>query len=96
MSDTVITVENLSKTYLVGHKRAGQGYKRYETLRDIVGDQLRNIARHTMNVVGRQVIVSDQVEEFWALQDVSFEVKRARYWRSSDATEPARALSSRF
>jgi lipopolysaccharide transport system ATP-binding protein len=77
MSDTVITVENLSKSYLVGHKRAGQGYKRYDTLRDIAGDQLRDIARHTMNVVrGRQVFVSDQVEEFWALKNVSFEVRQ--------------------
>jgi len=77
MSDTVITVENLSKIYLVGHKRASQGYKRYDTLRDIVGDQLRNVARNAMNVVrGQQVVLGDQAEEFWALREVSFEVKR--------------------
>lgn len=77
MSNTVITVENLSKRYLVGHKRAGQGYRRYDTLRDIVVDQLRNGARNAMNVVrGRQVVLGDQVEEFWALKDVSFEVSQ--------------------
>jgi hypothetical protein len=29
MSDAVVTVENLSKSYLLGHKPVGQGYKRY-------------------------------------------------------------------
>jgi lipopolysaccharide transport system ATP-binding protein len=77
MSDTVITVENLSKSYLVGHKSAGQGYKRYTALRDVIGDEVRNFARNAVNIVrGRQVVPGDQVEEFWALKDVSFEVKR--------------------
>ena len=77
MSDTVITVENLSKSYLVGHKLAGQGYKRYTALRDVIADELRDFARNAVNIVrGRQVVLGDQVEEFWALKDVSFEVKR--------------------
>ena len=76
MSDTIITVENLSKSYLVGHKFAGQG-RHGETFRDAVGRGARNILRNAVNVVrGRQVVVGDQVEEFWALRDVSFEVKR--------------------
>jgi lipopolysaccharide transport system ATP-binding protein len=77
MSDPVISVENLSKSYLVGHKSAGQGYKRYTALRDVIGHEARNIARNAVNIVrGRQVVLGDQVEEFWALKDVSFEVKR--------------------
>ena len=33
--------------------------------------------RNAVNIVrGRQVVLGDQVEEFWALKDVSFEVKR--------------------
>src|SRR6516162_4616466 len=77
MSDTVISVESLSKCYLVGHKLAGQGYKRYTALRDVIGQEARNIARNAVNIVrGRQVVPGDQVEEFWALKDVSFEVKR--------------------
>jgi ABC-type polysaccharide/polyol phosphate transport system ATPase subunit len=77
MSDTVITVENLSKSYLVGHKSAGQGRKRYMALRDVIGDEARNFARNTINIVrGRQIVLGDQVEEFWALKNVSFEVKR--------------------
>jgi lipopolysaccharide transport system ATP-binding protein len=77
MSDTVISVENLSKSYLVGHKWADQGDKRYTTLRDAIGNEVRNIARNAINIArGRQVVLGDQVEEFWALKDVSFEVKR--------------------
>jgi lipopolysaccharide transport system ATP-binding protein len=76
MPDTVITVENLSKSYLVGHKLAGHG--RYnDTLRDIIGRETRNFLRNAVNVLrGRQILLGDQVEEFWALKDVSFEVKR--------------------
>jgi ABC-type polysaccharide/polyol phosphate transport system ATPase subunit len=77
MPDTVITVENLSKSYLVGHRSADQGYKRYTALRDVIGNEVRNIARNAINIArGRRVVLGDQVEEFWALKDVSFEVKR--------------------
>ena len=77
MSDNVITVENLSKSYLVGHESIGQSYKRYTALRDVIGHEVHNFARNTINLVrGRQVVPGDQVEEFWALKDVSFEVKR--------------------
>ena len=42
MSDTPIIVENLSKSYLVGHKRGDQSNKRHTTLRDVIGDNVRN------------------------------------------------------
>jgi lipopolysaccharide transport system ATP-binding protein len=77
MSDPVISVENLFKRYLVRHNPAVQGHKRYTALRDVIGDEVRNIARNTINILrGRQVVLGDQVEEFWALKDVSFELKR--------------------
>ena len=61
MSDTVIIVENLSKSYLVGHKSAGQDRSRYTALRDVIEDQARNIARNTINVLrGRQVVPGDK------------------------------------
>jgi lipopolysaccharide transport system ATP-binding protein len=74
MSDTIITVENLSKSYLVGH-RAGQS-ERYTALRDVLVREARNFTRKALDVFrGRQIIQGDEVEEFWALKDVNFEVK---------------------
>jgi len=34
MSDTIITVENLSKSYLVGHKSGGRSRSNYTALRE--------------------------------------------------------------
>jgi lipopolysaccharide transport system ATP-binding protein len=77
MPEAVITVENLSKSYLVGHRSDGQGRYNYVALRDVIGRELRNFARKAGDVVrGRQVIQGDEIEEFWALKDVSFEVKK--------------------
>src|SRR5271163_3951833 len=77
MPEPIITVENLSKSYLVGHRTEQLGYSRYTALRDVIGREVRNIARKTADVVrGRQVVQGDEVEEFWALKNVSFEVKR--------------------
>jgi lipopolysaccharide transport system ATP-binding protein len=75
MSDTVVSVENLSKRYLIGHQSAER--ERYTALRDAIGREARNFARKAVDLVrGRQIIQGDEVEEMWALQDVSFEVRR--------------------
>jgi lipopolysaccharide transport system ATP-binding protein len=75
MSDTVIVAEKLSKRYLVGHQSAQR--ERKTTLRDVIGREARDFARKTMDFVrGRQIVQGDEIEEFWALKDVSFEVKR--------------------
>jgi len=77
MPENAIVVENLSKKYLIGHRFASGGYKNYTALRDVIGRKLSNFARKASDVVrGRQVIQGDEVEEFWALRDVSFEVKQ--------------------
>src|SRR4030088_2463865 len=77
MSDTIITVENLSKSYLVGHRSGGRSHSNYTALRDVIGREARNVARKAIDVVrGRQIVQGDEVEEFWALRDVSFEVKQ--------------------
>ena len=77
MPDAIITVENLSKKYLVGHKTVRQGGYRYVALRDVIGREIRSIGRKTIDVArGRQVLHGDNVEEFWALKDVNFEVRR--------------------
>jgi len=75
--DVVISVDNLSKRYLVGHETARRGYKTYNSLREMVMRQAKNICRKALDMVrGRQIVQGDEVEEFWALKDVSFEVKR--------------------
>jgi lipopolysaccharide transport system ATP-binding protein len=75
MSDFVIAVENLSKSYLVGHQSAKR--ERYTALRDVIAREARNFARKSVDLVrGREIVQGDEVEEFWALRDVSFEVKR--------------------
>jgi lipopolysaccharide transport system ATP-binding protein len=77
MSDLIVTVEKLSKKYLITHRSGLQGASPYLALRDIIGREMRNLARKTIDVArGRQVLLGDVVEEFWALKDVSFEVKR--------------------
>ena len=51
--------------------------ERDTTFRDVIGREARNFARKAVDFVrGRQIVQGDEVEEFWALKDVSFEVKR--------------------
>lgn len=77
MSDTVITAEGLSKRYLVAHNLENQGHRRYLALRDVIGREISNLARKGRDMLrGRQVLQTDEVEEFWALKTVSFEVKQ--------------------
>jgi lipopolysaccharide transport system ATP-binding protein len=73
MNDIAIVVESLSKRYLVGHRSGRQ----YTALRDLISREARTFARKAADFVrGRQIIQGDEVEEFWALKNVSFEVKR--------------------
>jgi lipopolysaccharide transport system ATP-binding protein len=77
MSDAVITVENLSKRYLIGHTSVQEGYYRYVALRDVLGREARNFARKAVDLFrGRQVVEGDEVEEFWALKKVNLEIKQ--------------------
>ncbi|MGZ0169345.1 MAG: ABC transporter ATP-binding protein [Planctomycetales bacterium] len=73
MTQSIISVKNLGKSYLVGHQSADR--EKYTALRDVVGRQVRQFGRKTLDMVrGRQIVQGDDVEEFWALNDVSFEV----------------------
>src|SRR5262249_10305007 len=74
MSKTIITVEKLSKSYLVGHE-SSKGVH-YNSLRDVIVREARNFGRKAVDVLhGRQIVEGDEVEEFWALKEVSFQVK---------------------
>ena len=74
-NDVVIHVENLGKSYLIGHEmRNGRGQ---DSFREAVGRQARGMVRAALDITrGRQIIQGNKIEEFWALDDVSFEVKR--------------------
>jgi len=75
MSNIAIAVESLSKSYLIGHNAAKA--ERYTSLRDVVARNVRSVARKTGDMFsGRAIVHGDEVEEFCALQDVSFEIKQ--------------------
>ena len=77
MQKNAIVVENLSKHYLIGHRLSPRRKYRYVALRDMIGREISNFARKATDVLrGRQVVQGDEVEEFWALRHVSFEVKQ--------------------
>ncbi len=63
MSDLAIRVENLSKSYRVGRTRV-----RHDTLRDLVTDRVRSLGRRADRDRAERV--------FWALRDVSFDVRQ--------------------
>lgn len=70
----MIRVSGLSKKYLVGHESVPNA--RYRSLREEVVRHIRNFGRNAMDMArGRQLLHADEVEEFWALKDVSFEVE---------------------
>jgi lipopolysaccharide transport system ATP-binding protein len=73
-SDIAISVEGLAKRYLIGHETSARGR---DSFRDMMVRSARGLGRTAMAVVrGRQLVAGDTVEEFWALKDVSFEVRR--------------------
>lgn len=68
MSTPIINVENISKRYMIGHQR-----NRRDGLRHVIEAAVRNPFRW---VRGRAREHGAEKEEFWALKDVSFEVKQ--------------------
>src|SRR5690349_16347650 len=75
MSEIAVAVEGLSQSYLIGHQSAER--ERYTALRDVLAREARNFARKGLDLIrGKEIVQGDDVEQFWALRDVSFEVKR--------------------
>ena len=69
MSDSVITVENLGKKYLIGHQQP----KGTMTLRENIVSATKSLFGFSKNADSTG---QAKTEEFWALKDVSFEVKQ--------------------
>lgn len=72
MSDTVIRVENLGKKYVIGHQQEGRAS--YKSLREVMTNSAKSLLQTFHNPKSK--IQSPSKEEFWALKDVSFEIKQ--------------------
>jgi lipopolysaccharide transport system ATP-binding protein len=72
--DIVIRAEGLGKKYVIGHAAERE---RYVALRDVLARGAHKLWRKAAGMArGRAIVAGATVEEFWALKDVSFEVKR--------------------
>ena len=73
-ADVVIQAEGLGKKYLIGHQTERE---RYQALRDVLARGARQVLRRTADLArGRTLLTGDTVEEFWALRDIDFAVRR--------------------
>jgi lipopolysaccharide transport system ATP-binding protein len=66
MSDVAIRINRLGKKYRIRHHQR----EKYVALRDVISDRFRDFSK------GKWVGTQSAVEDFWALKDVSFNVKR--------------------
>ncbi len=74
MSDeVVIRAEGVGKKYILGHQFERE---RYVALRDVLMRTGKNAWRKVKDLAHGRFADSDSVEEFWALKDVDFEIKR--------------------
>lgn len=64
MSDTIIKVEGLGKKYIIKH----EGQEKYTALRDVISRKAKALLKNEAKVASK--------EEFWALKDLNFEIKR--------------------
>ena len=72
MGDAVIRAEGIGKKYVIGH----QSNERYTALRDVITRSAKEFARTAGEMLrGRPIYSGEELEEFWALRDVSFEIK---------------------
>jgi lipopolysaccharide transport system ATP-binding protein len=70
MSDVIIQAENVGKKYRLRH----QSVRGYRTLREVITEKAKGFLKKPSSNNGNGK--GSSVEEFWALQGVSFEIKR--------------------
>lgn len=69
---TVISVENLGKKYTISH----QHREEYSSLRDVITNGVRSLSKKLFSPLSLQPSPLFVSEDFWAMKDVSFEVKQ--------------------
>jgi lipopolysaccharide transport system ATP-binding protein len=75
MTDPIISVQNLSKRYMLGRSQPER--ERYVALRDVMVNEAKAMVRRGRDFLsGRPNEKRETEREFWALKDVSFEVKQ--------------------
>jgi ABC-type polysaccharide/polyol phosphate transport system, ATPase component len=67
----VITVENLSKRYVLSHRQEGG-----LALRDVIAGQARRITSRLLHPLRRPDVSGSAQEPFWALRDISFKINQ--------------------
>lgn len=72
MSNSIIQVSNLSKSYTISHK----GRERYTALRDVMAQKAKKIFSFPSSLRGGTKKQSPYKEEFWALKDLSFDIEQ--------------------
>src|SRR5260221_1421224 len=74
-ADIAIAVTEPGNSFFVGPQAGGS--ERYTALRDVIARHPRSLARKTRDMWrGGPIVQGDEVEEFWALGEVSFQVRR--------------------
>ena len=73
MSEIALRIDGLGKRYRLGLQDNAGGMYRYKSLRDSLGSFSKHPLRSLMGVVSSKPM--DEDNSFWALKDVSFEVK---------------------
>ena len=69
---SVISVENLSKKYIIGHQRQ----ERYTALRDVLANGAKRLGNKLLHPFAAPQDDPTH-EEFWAHKGVSFDIQRA-------------------
>jgi ABC-type polysaccharide/polyol phosphate transport system ATPase subunit len=74
MADVVIRAERLGKKYSIAHQRQAA---RYVALREEIGRAAKAFWRRARDMArGGQLLDGEEIEEFWALRGVDFEIRR--------------------
>src|SRR6202020_2161 len=78
MLEPIVSVQSLSKKYLIGHQVSRDRDASHwdaTNLRLAIGQGIGNFVRRSARLLrGDQLVQGDEIEDFWALKDVSFDV----------------------